>query len=215
MPDFGSMNFLDVQVSDYMRRLCDRYDHPVLNEMEEMAEKEGFPIVGRTVGAALLAFATSVGAKRVMELGSGFGYSAYWFAQAVGSGGEVILTDGDPENQKKAEDYLTRLGVFDRCTFLVGDALGSFAEQKGEFDVIYCDIDKHEYPQAFEAARTRLRKGGLYMCDNVLWSGRVAKQDDDELTNAIRKHNEAVYAAEDFLPVIVPIRDGVVVAVKR
>lgn len=209
------MNFLDPAVSDYMAGLCGRFEHPVLVEMEKSASEQGFPIVGRTVGAALQAFASAIGARRVVELGSGFGYSAYWFAQAVGEQGEVILTDGDPANEAKATDYLSRLGVGDRCRFVVGDALESLEKEQGEFDVVYCDIDKHDYPRAFASARERLRSGGLYMCDNVLWSGRVASDDDDEWTQAIRAHNEAVYAADDFLPVIVPIRDGVVVALKK
>lgn len=208
------MNFLDQAVTDYLRRMVDRYDDPVLNEMEKLAEERGFPIVGRTVGAALEVLARSIGAQRVMELGSGYGYSGLWFARAVGSKGKVILTDGDAENAKQAEDFLTRAGVWDRCEFMVGDAVTSLSSTKGEFDVVYCDIDKGGYPEAFAAARTRIRVGGLYLADNVLWSGRVASDDDDELTQAIRRHNEDIYNDKDYRPFILPIRDGVIVALR-
>lgn len=208
------MNFTDQAVVDYMRGLADRFDHPVVIEMERVAEENGFPIVGRLVGVTLQLLAGAVKAERVFEMGSGYGYSGFWFAQAVGPDGEVILTDGDPENAKQAEHYLTRAGLWDRCRFVVGDALEALEKSDGEFDVVYCDIDKGDYPRAFEAARRRIRTGGLYMCDNVLWSGRVAREDDDAWTEAIRSQNEAVFADPNFLPIIVPIRDGVLVALR-
>lgn len=208
------MNFLDQAVTDYLRRMVDRYDDPVLNEMEKLAEDRGFPIVGRTVGAALEILARSVGARRVIELGSGYGYSGLWFSRAVGHGGEVILTDGDPENAKQAETFLSRAGLWERCQFIVGDAVESLESTDGEFDVVYCDIDKHGYPQAFAAARHRVRVGGLYLADNALWSGRVAAGDNDELTSAIRRHNEQIYDDPDYLAFIVPLRDGVIAALR-
>jgi predicted O-methyltransferase YrrM len=208
------MNFTDEAVVNYMRKLCDRYDDAVLQDMEERAEKNNFPIVGRLVGPMLEMAARMVGARRIFEMGSGYGYSALWFAQAVGDGGEVVLTDGDPVNAALAEEYLTKAGLWDRCRFVVGDAIESFGRAEGDFDVVYCDIDKADYPRAFEAARSRVRPGGLYVCDNVLWSGRVARDDDDEWTNAIRRQNEMIYADKDWLPVIVPLRDGVMVALR-
>lgn len=208
------MNFLDEQVADYLRRLCDRFDDPVVDEMEQVAEKQGFPIVGRVVGAALEVLARGIGARRVIELGSGYGYSGYWFARAVGAGGEVILTDGDSENAKKAEGYLTRAEMWDRVKFVVGDAIETLQATEGEFDIVYCDIDKGDYPKAFAAARDRIRVGGLYLADNVLWSGRVAAGDSDEWTSAIRKHNADIYSDSGYVPFILPIRDGVMVALR-
>ena len=86
----------------------------------------------------------------------------------------------------------------------------------GTFDIVYNDIDKHDYPDAFELARDRIRPGGLYICDNVLWSGRVTESDNrEEATEAIRRHNELIYADRDFDATIVPTRDGVLVARRR
>lgn len=208
------MNFLDEKVAKYMRGLCDRFDEEVLLEMEAVAEQNGFPIVGRTVGPMLEMLARSMDARRIIELGSGFGYSAYWFARAVGPDGEVILTDGDEQNPAKAKDYLTRAGTWDRCTFKVGDALESFGSTQGDFDIVYNDIDKGDYPRAFATVKDRIKVGGFYICDNVLWSSRVASDDADEWTTAIREHNRLIYEDKDFIPVIVPIRDGVIVALK-
>lgn len=197
-----------------MRSLLERHDDPVLLEMERIAAERNFPIVNRIVGVTLEALARSIGAQRVFELGSGYGYSAYWFARAVGSNGEVYLTDGDPENEKKALHYLGRAGLVERVRFRVGDAVTSFGEVEGEFDIVYCDIDKEGYPEAWRAARDRVRVGGLYLCDNVLWSGRVVEESPDETTKAILEHNAMIAADERYLSVIVPTRDGVMVALR-
>jgi predicted O-methyltransferase YrrM len=210
------MDIVDPRVEGYLRVLLDRHDHPVLIEMEDMGEELGFPIVGRSIGVLLELLARSVGARRVMELGSGFGYSAYWFARAVGEGGEVHCTDGDEKNEVKARDFLLRAGLGDRVTFHVGDAVEQMATVPDNFDVVYDDIDKHGYPAAWLAARDRIRVGGLYLCDNVLWSGRVPAdgEEPDELTDAIREHNRLIAEDERFVSTIVPTRDGVMVALR-
>src|SRR5207247_1428014 len=134
------MEIVSPEIEDYMASLLTRYNEPVLLEMEAEGRERGFPIVGRNVGVTLEVLARSVGAQRVMELGSGYGYSAYWFARAVGEGGEVHCTDGDPENAKNGESYLSRAGLWDRVTYHVGDAIEQLATVDGEFDIIYDDI---------------------------------------------------------------------------
>ena len=213
------MNITDPAVEDYVRGLLARHDEPVLLEMEAEGKERGFPIIGRMVGVAVELLARAIGARRVFELGSGFGYSAYWFARAVGPGGEVHLTDGDPDNETKALDYLGRAGLGDRVSFHVGDAVTSLDATSGEFDIVYCDIDKHGYPAAWRAARDRIRPGGLWICDNTLWSGRVTDAPDlednrPEWTAAIKEHNAPVGADPGFLATILPIRDGVMVALR-
>ena len=211
------MDFIDPDVSGYLRDLTDRFDEPVLLEMEALADQRGFPIVGRVVGATLELLARAIGAQRVFEMGSGFGFSAYWFSRAVqaAGAGEVTLTDMDPENARLAEGFLTRAGAWEPCRFVVGDALKALAATDGAFDVIYNDVDKELYPEAWALARSRIRPWGLYLCDNVLWSGRVAREDDDPATRAIRAHNLAVASDPDFDSAIVPTRDGVMVALRR
>ncbi len=202
-----------------MRGLLSRHDEPVLLEMEAEAKANGFPIVGRLVGAALEVLARSAGAKRVFELGSGFGYSAYWFARAVGPGGEVHCTDGDAANEPKALGYLGRAGLAEPIRWHVGDAVTHLAAVEGEFDLVYNDIDKEGYPDAWRAARDRVRVGGLYLCDNVLWYGRVtgaAPVEDRHrrTTRAIVEHNRLIAQDERYLSFILPTRDGVMVALR-
>jgi len=212
------MDILTPAVERYLSSLATTDDEEVLIEMEEYARERGFPIVGRLCGRFLEVMARSIDAKRVFEMGSGYGYSAYWFSRATGPEGEIHLTDMDPENEKRALDYLARAGLDGPIDYHVSSAFDAFNQTSGEFDIIYCDIDKHEYPQAFELAKSRVRVGGLYMCDNMLWSGRVTGEEPDdsnpELTRTIDEANKLIAADPDFRSFILPIRDGVVCAVK-
>lgn len=212
------MDIVEPRIERYMEDRLRRFDEPVLLEMEAHAEENGFPIVGRNVGVTLEVLARSARAARIMELGSGFGYSAYWHARAVGSEGEVHLTDGDPENEVRAADYLERAGLVDRVRFHVGDAVQELGTLDGDFDLIFNDIDKDGYPAAWRAASDRIRTGGLYVCDNVLWYGRVAVEDPDDgrphYTEAVLEHNRLVAEDERYVSTIVPTRDGVLVAIR-
>ena len=208
------MDIVNPQIDSYMAARLERFDEPALLEMEAEAKARDFPIVGRNVGVTLEVLARSVGARRVIELGSGFGYSGYWHARAVGPDGELHLTDGDPDNERKAQDYLGRAGLWEPVTYHVGDAVTSLNALDGEFDVVYEDIDKEGYPDAWRAARERVRVGGLYVCDNVLWSGRVLDAEPDERTQAILEHNALIAEDERYVSTIVPTRDGVMVAIR-
>src|SRR5947208_3500703 len=198
-----------------MRTLQARHDEPVLLEMEKEAEEKNFPIINRLCGVTIEVLARGIGAKRVFELGSGYGYSAYWFSRAVGPDGEIHCTDGDPENEKKALDYLGRAGLAEPIRWHVGEAVAALEGTGGEFDVIFNDIDKEGYPNAWRVASERIRIGGLYLCDNVLWSGRVAVPDPDDprpgYTQAVLEHNRLIAENERYLSTIVPTRDGLVV----
>jgi predicted O-methyltransferase YrrM len=210
---------MDDSVEGYLTGLAEtEHDDPVLVEMETLAAERDFPIVGRATGRYLELAARMVGARRVMELGSGYGYSAYWFARAVGPGGDVICTDGSAENAARAEVYLSKAGVWDRVRYRVGDALTGLAAEEGEFDIVYCDVDKPGYPDCWMAARERIRVGGLWLCDNVIWSGHVATGTDREglegATAAIRAHNAMVAEDDRYIGSIIPIRDGVMTALR-
>src|SRR5437868_9270241 len=129
--------------------------------MEADANKNEVAIVGPAVAHVLYQLATISGAKNIFEMGSAIGYSTIWWARAVGDGGRVIYTDGDRKNADEARGYFERAGVVDRITINVGDALEILSEQKPGFDIIFCDVDKEDYPKAFRLAVPRLKKNGL------------------------------------------------------
>jgi caffeoyl-CoA O-methyltransferase len=213
------MDIVHPAVERYLAALASTDDEPVLLEMEALAREKGFPIIGRLCGRSLEVMARMIGARRIFEMGSGFGYSAYWFSRATGPKGEIHLTDMDPDNQRMALDFLGRAGYRDPITFHVSDAFDALARSQGEFDIVYCDIDKGDYPKAWEIGRQRVRVGGLYISDNMLWYGRVTGESDEPdpgagWTEAIDRTNRAIEADPQFRSTIIPTRDGVVVAVR-
>jgi len=202
-------------VEDYLYSLLPPRDE-VLTEMETEAARCEVPIVGPAVARVLYQLALMIGAKSVFEMGSAIGYSTIWWARAVGDKGRVIYTDGDSKNAEQARQYFERAGVSNRITVHVGDALELLSEQKQEFDIIFNDVDKEDYPRVFRIAIPKLRKGGLFVTDNVLWSGKVAqKNPPDAATKAILEFNRLLYGSPDLFTTILPIRDGVAVALKK
>ncbi|HEV7220595.1 MAG: O-methyltransferase [Terriglobales bacterium] len=202
-------------VEDYLYSILPDRDE-VLTQMEAEAAARNIPIVGPAVGRVLHQLALMIQAKNIFEMGSAIGYSTIWWARAVVEGGRVFYTDGDRKNADEARGYFERAGVAARIIVRTGDALELLSEQNGEFDVIFNDIDKEDYPRAFRLAVPRLRNGGLFVTDNVLWSGRVAEKDPSEgSTKAILEFNRLLYGSPELFTTILPIRDGVAVAIKK
>lgn len=202
------------EVEDYIYAMLPPRDE-VLAEIELEASKNDVPIVGPAVGRVLYQLAMISGAKRIFEMGSAIGYSTIWWARAVGEGGRVIYTDGDRKNADKARRYFDRAGVSQRITVRVGDALEFLSEEKEPYDIIFNDIDKVDYPRGFRVALPRLKSGGLFITDNVLWSGKVSRPNPDAQTKAILEFNKLIYESKDLFTTILPIRDGVSVCVKK
>jgi len=189
----------------------------VLVEMEAEAARRKIPIVGPAVGRLFYLLARISDAHTVFEMGSAIGYSTIWWARGLGKDGRVIYTDGDPKNAEQARRNFQRAAVAERIEIRVGDALEILSEHKPEaLDIIFNDVDKEDYPRVFRLAVPRLKPGGLFVTDNVLWSGRVTqKQPEQASTRAIQEFNRMLYSSRELFPVIIPLRDGVAVAVKE
>jgi predicted O-methyltransferase YrrM len=202
------------EVEDYLYAMLPPRDE-VLAEMEADAAKNGYAIVGPAVARVLYQLATISGAKKVFEMGSAIGYSTIWWARAVGEGGRVVYTDGDRTRAEKARRYFDRAEVSRRIKVRVGDALEILSEEKEEYDIIFNDVDKIDYPRVFRLALPRLKRGGLFITDNVLWSGKLGKPNPDAQTKAILQFNKLICESQDLFTTILPIRDGVSVCVKK
>jgi predicted O-methyltransferase YrrM len=203
----------DKDVERYMYGLLPERDE-VLSEIEREAEKRDIPIIGPAVARVLYQYARIIVARRVFEMGSSIGYSTIWLARAVGEGGTVYYSDGSKENADEARGYFERAGVADRIQVLTGDSMQMLDSVDGEFDLIFNDVDKHQYPDAFRKAAPRIRHGGLFITDNALWYGRVARDDEDRDTEGVREHNRLAYSSEELYTTILPIRDGLAVCLK-
>jgi caffeoyl-CoA O-methyltransferase len=206
----------DPAVEQYLQAMLPQRDE-TLRAMEAEAAKRSIPIVGPVVGRLLYQLAVMARARKVFEMGSAIGYSTIWWARAVGKDGRVIYTDGSRKNADEAQGYLKNAGVAERVDMRVGDALEILSEQKPEsFDIIFNDVDKEDYPRVFRLAAPRVKRGGLFITDNVLWRGEVARADNgsDKRVAAIAEFNQLLYGSKEFFTTILPIRDGVAVAVK-
>ena len=206
---------------DKMERLVEylvdlqKGNDPLLAEMEAVAKEKQFPIIGPECGRRLMAFALAIGASKVFEMGSGYGYSTVWFARAVGPGGEVVHTDGDPANTQSAKQYLQRADMIDRVRFLTGDAVALLEDDAGLYDVILIDIDKQDYPKALAAAISKLRVGGFILAHNVIWHGAVADPSDhDSSTEGIREFNSRAYSHPELVTFTDPTDDGLSISLK-
>ena len=208
--------FLQDDVEQYLYELLPERDD-VISEMERYAEEHRVPIIGPAVARLLALFAQVSGAKRIFEMGSAIGYSTIWLARAAGPKGKVYYTDGDPENAKRANEYFRRAGVAKRIKVQVGDARELVKKAPGKFDLIFNDVNKDQYPDALRAALPKLRRGGLFITDNTLWSGKAARPAalDDGATLGVQEFNKLVYASKELYPVLIPLRDGVTVCRKQ
>ena len=223
------LDILHPSIDDYLLDIIPERD-AVLTEMEAHARANRFPIVGPLVGRVLHQLVLLTNPTRIFEMGSGFGYSAYWMAKALQKPeASIICTDGSQENADRAAEYLARGGIADHIDYRVGNALEIIDETEGEFDIIYNDIDKDGYPEAFRKAIPRLRSGGLFITDNMLWMGRVITQEPGsapeglderekwfhDATIGVREVTRLLYNSPEIFTTIIPLRDGVSVALKR
>ena len=189
-----------------------------LRGMERAAEATKFPIIGPASGHLCYLIARMIGARRVFELGSGFGYSTAWFARAVreNGGGEVHHVVWDDDLSRRARAHLEQLGYTDLVRYHVAEAVATLRATDGPFDIIFNDIDKRDYPASIDAILPKLRRGGVLIIDNLLWSGRIldpADQTPD--TEGVRAVTRRIMESDDWIASIVPIRDGVLVAYRK
>lgn len=201
------------EVEAYMDGLLPQRD-PVLIEIETLAANRGIPIVGPAVGRVLFLLARVINARRVFEMGSAVGYSTIWLARGVGENGVVYYTDTEQENARQAASYFKKAGVDNQVRLLIGDSINLIDTVEEDFDLIFNDVDKEQYPEAFVKAYPRLRRGGLLVSDNVLWYGRVAEENRGTATEAVREFNRLIYSKEDLFTTILPIRDGISISLR-
>jgi predicted O-methyltransferase YrrM len=201
------------EIDEYIDGLANRGD-PALQEIEAQGVGDGWPIVGAAEGSLLHVLARSIRATRILELGTAIGYSGTWLARALADGGELVTVEHSADTAGIARRNFEKTGVAPRVKLLVGHAQTLLRELKGPFDFIFNDIDKAGYPDVLDPCIERLRVGGLLVTDNVLWSGDVARRDKSAETAAIRTYNERLAKDPRMLASIVPLRDGVSIALK-
>jgi len=208
------MKLIASQVAAYLDGLVPRRP-PRLAELEAEAQRTDFPIIGPATGHLCYLLTRLTGARQVFELGSGFGYSTAWFARAVkeNGGGTVHHVVWDEDLSRAARENVAALGLTDVVRFHVGEAVATLTDAAGPFDIIFNDIDKHDYPKALDVITTKVKAGGLLLADNLLWSGRIFDgRDRSKDTRGIREFTRRVQADRRWISSVIPIRDGLLVA---
>ena len=209
------MDFPSPEIDAYLHEITPESSE-ILAEAEALAAERNFPIVGPLVGRLLYQIVKISRAKTVFELGSGFAYSALWIASAMPEAGQMICTEFDKSKAEEGMRFLERAKLRHKVIYEVGSALENFHRYQGPFDLIFCDIDKQDYPKALELSIPKLKSGGLFMADNTLWSGRILDSEDrSRATQGIRKFNEKIYSDPQLFSSILPLRDGVSLSLKR
>ncbi len=208
------MDILHPDIESYLAKQI-QSPHPVFMDMEKRAERLRFPIIGPVVGNLLRQYAALLNARHIFEMGSGYGYSALWFALGLPENGRIICTDASADNIQLMKAFFTSAGQQTKLDARQGDAIEILLNETGPFDIILMDIDKRDYVRGFDAAWPRLRPGGLFIADNVLWKGQVTDPEPDERTRAILEFTQRVLQEQQALTSIIPIRDGVLVALKK
>jgi predicted O-methyltransferase YrrM len=207
--------YIQDDVEEYLYGLLPERD-AVIEEIECYAAEHRVPIIGPAVARLLTLLGQVSGATRIFEMGSAIGYSTIWLARAAGPKGKVFYTDGDPANAERAKKYFKQAGVAKRIDVQVGDALELLKKTPGKFDLIFNDVNKNQYPDALRVALPKLKRGGLFITDNTLWSGKAARPapPDDVHTLGVQEFNRLVYESKELYPVLIPLRDGVTVCRK-
>ena len=200
-----------------LNRLVD----PVLQQIAEDGARQDLPLVDAEVGALLRVLALSLGATRILEIGTAIGYSGIWLAGALPKGGMLFTIELNAERAAVARENFAKAGLSDRVSVMVGDAGLLVAKVSGPFDLIFQDGAKNLYVPLLDRLVDRLRPGGLLVTDNVLWDGDVVpgfkdtKRNSPEDTAAIIEYNERINTHPRLMTAIVPLRDGVAISVKR
>lgn len=216
-----SYNLLPEHLSTYLDGLVPPRP-PEMQAMEAYAQKINFNIIGPASGYLCYQVARLCGARRIFEMGSGFGYSTAWFARAVqeNGGGEVYHVVWDADLSQQARQHLGVLGFGSNGSqvtiqYRVSEAIQALKETEGPFDLIFNDIDKHAYPESLPVIREKLRPGGVLIVDNLLWHGQIFDPSDRTAnTTGIQELTCLMTTDPAWITTLVPIRDGVLVAYK-
>lgn len=217
------VDVLSSEITRFVRAVAPEPDE-TLREMDDYAEREGFPHVGPEAGGFLRFVAHLTDANRIFEFGSGYGYSAYWFADALPIDGEIVLTEIDEDELDLAREYMTRGGYGDRARYELGDAMETIDRYDGPFEVVLIDHQKHRYEDAFEAVRSKVPVDGVVVADNAITAGPIefekllaiaegnTPDEINEHTQGIADYLECVTSDPAFETIVLPLGEGIAVS---
>ena len=191
------------QVLQELRRECEAH-------YEDKSMLSGF-----FQGRVLSMLSHMIRPNTVLEIGTYLGYSALCLAEGLTDGGKVITLDIQEDTNAVARSFVAKTQFKDNIEFILGPATDIIPNLSGPFDLVFIDADKPNYSNYYNLVFDKVRPGGFIIADNVLWSGKVAEKNPTEAsTKAILEFNRLLYSTPNLLTTILPIRDGIAVALK-
>ena len=210
----SEMEIINPEIEKYLLLLL-KTENEVLEEMEQFGYRNKFPIIGPLLGNVLMQTARSIRARKILEMGSGYGYSAFWFAMGMEKEGTVIACDKSDENALQARKYFERAGMSNLLDFRTEDAFKVIDLISDELDIVFIDCNKDQYPEALGKALPKVRSGGMIIAHNVLWYGTVVEGDRGGVTSYIKEFNRLLYDTPELITTIVPVWDGLSISLKK
>lgn len=199
--------------AEYLDQLLPKSD-PLLAEMEAYAAEHRVPIADREVARFVEITARMSGARKALEIGMAIGYSVVHLGRGMGEQGLIVTIEPSDEMIRAASGYLERAGLIDRVRIERGKALDVMPRLDETFDLLFIDALKEEYVQYLDLGLERLRRGGVVIVDNLLWGGKVAGDDMESSTVALREFNKHFINHPQLHSVVLSVGDGLGYAVK-
>lgn len=213
------MNFIPQEIEDYALKNSDAESNVLKRLNRETHLKMTMPqmLSGHLQGLALQMFSKMIRPKNILEIGTFTGYSAICLAQGLQQGGRLHTIDVNEEFHEITSRYIREAGLQDQITLHIGEAVNIIPTFKEEFDLVFIDADKQNYCTYYDLVFPRVRSGGYIIADNVLWSGKILdspmKMDID--TKTIFEYNQKIQADPRVENMLLPLRDGLMIARKR
>jgi caffeoyl-CoA O-methyltransferase len=211
------MNEIKNELTEYAERFTSD-ESAILRELREHCYahyEDSSMLAGFYQGRLLSMFSHMITPRTVLEIGTYLGYSALCFAEGLAEGGKVITLDVNEETNAVARSFVERSDYRDSVEFHLGPATEIIPTLPGTFDMVFIDADKPNYSTYFDLTIDRVRPGGFIIADNVLWSGRVLDDEKDEDAQALHDYNGKILSDERVENILLPIRDGLMVAKKK
>jgi len=212
------MEFIDPLLDEYV--CAHTENEPAilkeLNRKTHLSVLQPRMLSGHFQGRVLSMLSHMIKPENVLEIGTYTGYSALCFAEGIREGGKVITIDVNEELEDLVREYIDKAGMNDKIDYRIGDAMEIIPTLSEQFDVIFIDADKKNYCNYYDLVFDKVKTGGYIIADNVLWSGKVLENYEtlDRETKVIMDYNNKVHNDDRVQEVLLPIRDGLMIARK-
>lgn len=211
------MDFISKELSDFAERFTKPESALLkrINRETHAQVRQPRMLSGHLQGRLLALLSKLVRPKRILEIGTYTGYSAICLAEGLAPGGTLTTIDVNDELEKRVRGYFEEAGMSDRIDYRIGEAAKIIPTLEGNFDLVFIDADKENYPRYYDLTFNKVNLGGVLIADNVLWSGKVLDENPDKSTKAILELNQKVQEDRRVENVLLPIRDGLLVMRKK